>query len=224
MEAFATDIETGRTIHISNALKSKDYICKVCGTQLFPIMGTVKKRHFRHKSLKEHQHRINGETRLHREAKRILEFFKLVELPDQLGPAELEYVQLEKSHMRGPHRIRPDVTARVGSKEIFIEIKVAHAVSEYKRDRLLAFNIDTIEIDLSMYVGRTTLSEHDLQMAVIFDARRTFVHRRGIHLFPRLTSRLYHFWNKLRGLLKPRRPMKLHDRDPDSGQSYWNFG
>lgn len=224
MDAFAIDTETGQTIHISNALKSKDYICKVCGTKLFPIMGTVKKAHFRHKSLKEHQHRINGETRLHRKAKRILEFFKLVQLPDQLGPVELEHVQLEKSHIRGPHRIRPDITARVGSKEIFIEIKVTHAVSEYKRERLLAFNIDTIEIDLSMYVGLTTLSDFELQMAVIFEAKRTFVHRRRIYLFPRLINRLYSFWNKLLSLLKPSRPMKLHDRDPDSGQSYWNFG
>lgn len=223
MEAFAIDVQTDKIIHISNASKNAKYICTVCKTQLFPVKGNFKRRHFRHKSVKEHQQRKNAETRLHREAKQILKFFELVDLPDELGPAELTFVQLEESHVRGSHRIRPDVSAFIGSKKIFIEIKVTHGVSEDKCVKLVALNIDTIEIDLSMYVGRETLSARELQMAVVFDAPRKYVHRCGFHFFSHLMSRWCQFWSSLLGLIERRRTMKLVSRDPDSGQSFWDF-
>jgi hypothetical protein len=139
--------------------------CPVCGGALVAKKGERKVHHFAHASGADCE--AAYETALHKAAKELLLEHRRIALPaveirfDQRRPIllkaastyELDGVELE-TRFGGTV---PDVTASVGGKPLFIEIRVTHAVDEVKLAKIKAQDVSTVEVDLSNVDRNTSL-------------------------------------------------------------------
>lgn len=130
--------------------------CPACGEPLIARKGPRKAHHFAHTSGTACSEAV--ETALHLAAKDILAASQKIVLPRvpiaitshswTLSPGglfRLDDVQLE--HRVGS--VIPDVLALVRGHPLLIEIRVAHAVEDRKKQRILDLGISAVEIDLS---------------------------------------------------------------------------
>ena len=132
--------------------------CAGCGGALVARKGAVREHHFAHHDAEPCRHAV--ETALHLAAKSILEQELVITLPAlrvtfdsykddiELEPAtrhELESVRLEQR----VDDLVPDVIARIGGHDLWVEVFVTHRVDESKRRKMRERGVSGIEIDLS---------------------------------------------------------------------------
>ena len=138
--------------------------CPACGDVLVAKKGRCRRHHFAHHGEVECPWAV--ETALHLAAKQILARRRAIVLPAvhlgdgvrdgegdaPRGPAlaaarrvTLDTVRLE----RRLGEVVPDVIAWVAGRDLYIEVRVTHAVDEAKRAKVAARGVSTVEIDLS---------------------------------------------------------------------------
>ncbi len=125
---------SGEPVHIQNARNGLKCNCRCekCGIRFQAIQGPENEWHFRHTNSDIH---CDGapETMKHLLAKQILFQFKKIALKDK-GIIEFINPILEKSY----GKIRPDVTANLNEKNLFLEVIVTHPLSKENRDFYVA--------------------------------------------------------------------------------------
>ena len=183
---LAYGLREGELVHVS-AVESGlrcGCLCAGCGEALVARKGAVRDHHFPHHGAEPCRHAV--ETALHLAAKSILEQELVITLPAlrvtfnshksdiELEPAtryELESVRLEQR----VDDLVPDVIARIGGHDLWVEVFVTHWVDEGKRRKMRERGVSGIEIDLSG-AGRD-LSWEALRLRVVEGVE----HKRWLH-------------------------------------------
>ncbi|WP_281243158.1 competence protein CoiA family protein [Gemmobacter aquatilis] len=179
----------GDLIHIRDARQGKtDLTCPDCGMALIAKKGAIRVHHFAHSNGEECV--AAGETALHREAKNVL-----IATPELLLPKLMVRGKqcLEKRIVR-LHSIeietweggfRPDLRATMSIGEVtrilFIEIRVTHAVDEFKLEKVRNAGHSMIEIDLASINREVTRSA--LSNLLRKTAPREWLHHRKTEEF-----------------------------------------
>ena len=154
-------VRDGRCISIDDVPSGLacNCVCAKCGKALVAKKGLVRAHHFAHNV--DAGCKGAGESALHLAAKQILEEGRLWLPSQQLVVADSVDVEVARG------KVRPDVVIVVGGRELLVEIKVTHAVSDEKRDRIRAMGLACVEIDLSSVRRDVTL--RDLAPMVVGD-------------------------------------------------------
>lgn len=142
-------------------------ICPDCKSPLIARNGGKKNiHHFAH---------INtstcnaGETILHLLAKDIFKEYNNIQLPKvSYGDNHIQdeqifyYDDCLLEEKRGD--IIPDITLKGKEENLYIEIKVTHAIDEYKLNKIKELNIPVLEIDLSDYIVKMFDSDFNVTL------------------------------------------------------------
>lgn len=163
--------------------KGSGCTCPKCGRPLVAKNHCVEKtNHFAHAPGGDCGYQ--GESLLHRVAKEIIRKERRVTLPalvlnegwfDGLTLVATDTIDFDQVVIeRAQERIRPDVTAMKGTRTLFIEIAVTHAVDTAKRERLRQIGTAAIEISLRALHGRT-VSLGEVKKAVLFSSARKWL-------------------------------------------------
>ena len=151
-------IFNSRLIHIDNAKEGVLYLCPECKAELTIKRGDFRRHHFAHKSLTGCQG--NHESFLHKLAKRIIKESKGLVLPDFTNGKrniKSQYVRFDLILDEvGKGSTVVDLLAKVGNKELAIEIKFSHGVDEIKKHKFKSMKLAVLEIDLNGYNGLYT--------------------------------------------------------------------
>lgn len=150
-------------------------VCPACGAKLVARKGKVKAHHFAHNKTEGCEYGV--ESALHLAAKNLLEKKKEIVLPSLYVREEdsswnmvkvSEKTRVVIDEVRLEKRVSdfvPDIIARIGSKELLIEIAVTHFVDEEKEIKVRNNGVSMIEIDLSMLDDGFT--DEDLEDLVV---------------------------------------------------------
>lgn len=161
----------GEWIHIKDAesgLKC-NCVCPICGEAMVAKKGEITEHHFAHYTLSNCEY--NGETALHLISKDIISNAKRIKIPmvtlwdiedvDRIysfGDGCLfkeTYVSVDsvfcekRINIKDRIYIVPDILIVSNNVKLIIEIKVTHAISNYKKELIKDLNISTIEIVLN---------------------------------------------------------------------------
>lgn len=180
-------LSSGRLVGVSEVDRGLacGCFCPQCGQPLIAKKGDILVHHFAHQSDAECKGAV--ESALHKMSKQILADRRQVRIPDAIaiygttkrwlsGPRTYvaEMARLEPSF----GGIRPDVFFEGGGVPLAIEVCVTHPVPETKRQLLTAQLFDSIEIDMSRWIGCE--NTETLAAAVIWTAPREWLHHDGI--------------------------------------------
>lgn len=134
--------------------------CPACGNALVAKRGRCNRHHFAHHRELDCPHA--AETALHLAAKQILARRREIALPAvhlgdgaadaPRGPRLAEAARVTLDAVRLECRageVVPDVIGWVAERDLYIEVRVTHAVDEVKRDKVAGRGVSTVEIDLS---------------------------------------------------------------------------
>ena len=140
---FAEDKSTGNIVHVSEVLRGNtcDCICIECGSELQARKGDARRHHFKHITGTE----CDGETILHKLAKKILITNRQLALPNQDGYFKYADV-IEECKLES---IRPDIILVTEADKLLIEIAVTSFITEEKLEKIKTLNYNVVEIDLS---------------------------------------------------------------------------
>lgn len=144
-------------------------ICPSCGEPLVAKKGAKRMHHFAHYS--GHSCAYGYETSLHIAAKEIISKANrmmlpavYIQFPNSSKASELyceakeiavERVVLEQRFQD----VIPDVVIYTGGKQLFLEVRVTHAIDNVKLEKLKQSDSSTIEIDLSKKAHSISLEE-----------------------------------------------------------------
>ncbi|WP_137819139.1 competence protein CoiA family protein [Pseudomonas sp. 2FG] len=162
-------LKDGALLHVLEVLNGKacGCVCPACSESLIAV-NNVRKRipHFRHSSGAECA--SGYETAIHMAAKDVLlrrltlglpEYSELLQLatsdnrhlqknvylPSKVITADRAYPEVSQAQ----GSFKPDVIFEVGDHQLFIEIRVTHAVDDEKKTKIRNHGVSVIEIDLS---------------------------------------------------------------------------
>ncbi|CAM3781104.1 competence protein CoiA family protein [Vreelandella rituensis] len=199
-------LRDGRAIHISEVPVGKnglrcECVCPACGHQLLAKMGPKVSHYFAHYI--DSNCVTAAETGIHLRAKELLQDRKRFRLPEKEvtvrrhhedshvstasflvkdgTPACFDRVDLEQPE----DGFQPDVTGYIGTRKLFIEIRVTHAVDSEKRDRIKAAGASCVEVDLSKLDRFATPSEIETHLDNTLNSTWIF-HAREISLLNQL--------------------------------------
>lgn len=150
--------EDGRLLHVDSVPNGLACGCRCpgCGAMLVAKNnGETVASHFAHASGSA----CTGahESELHLLAKEIIGCERRIMLPAYGtvyagGLIEFDRVEVEQRHE--PSSLRPDLCGLNGSRRLWIEIRVTHAIGAEKRELIRKNGIACVEIDLSDYADR----------------------------------------------------------------------
>ncbi len=173
-------IKDGQLVHISAVASglSCECSCPSCGSRLEAKKGKIKLHHFSHYDTEECK--AGYETSLHLLAKSVLSECKSMLLPEvylfdsdpswriaESKTIVFDSVEIETSQ----GNLVPDIMGCIGSKKLYIEIRVAHAVDDRKRDKIVEKKVSCVEIDLSRFDKEIT--QEDLLGFITSDSSRS---------------------------------------------------
>lgn len=143
LNVFAKNKSTDTVVHVSEVLRGNacDCICIECGNGLQARKGNARRHHFKHITGTE----CDGETILHKLAKKILVNNRQLALPSQEG--YFQYAEVNEEYKLGG--IRPDIILATADDKLLVEIAVTSFVTEEKLKKIRAHNYNAVEIDLS---------------------------------------------------------------------------
>lgn len=143
LNVFAEDKSTGNVVHVSEVLRGNacDCICIECGNELQARKGKARRHHFKHITGTE----CDGETILHKLAKKILSNNRQLALPNQADYFKYTEV-IEECKLEG---IRPDIILVTSSDKVLVEIAVTSFITDEKLEKIKTLNYNAFEIDLS---------------------------------------------------------------------------
>jgi hypothetical protein len=139
---YALEQSTGKPVYVNDVKKGKacDCFCEKCNSQVEAVQGQRNQWHFRH--VKESGCPGSQETAIHRLAKQIIiENFEMA-IPDEL----LMYADANQEQIF--QTIRPDIIAVSNDNNVFIEVRVTHAIEESTELFYTNGKHNCIEIDL----------------------------------------------------------------------------
>lgn len=179
-------------------------ICPNCGGKLIAKKGSHREHHFAHYDSADCKK--GSETALHIMAKEIIYESKCLYVP-YIPHSEYDFhnrgsvvmfneAELEKQLCSD---LRSDVLLKIGDKFLNVEIKVNHAVDEYKLIKLFNNGIPTIEIDLSEYMDSFT--EKKISDVILKGNKTTLLYSpkaKGVY-----AKRILGEWKKILGKNKP---------------------
>jgi hypothetical protein len=143
LNVFAEDKSTGNIVHVSEVLRGNacDCICIKCGNELQARKGEARRHHFKHITDAE----CDGETILHKLAKKILSNNRQLALPNQ--DDYFKYAEVIEECKLGS--IRPDIILVTSSDKVLVEIAVTSFITDEKLEKIKAQNYSAVEVDLS---------------------------------------------------------------------------
>ena len=143
LNVFAEDKATGDVVHVSEVLRGNacDCICIECGYELQARKGDARRHHFKHITGTE----CDGETILHKLAKKILSNNRQLALPNQNDYFQYDEV-IEECKLGS---IRPDIILVTSSDQVLVEIAVTSFITDEKLEKIKAQNYSAVEVDLS---------------------------------------------------------------------------
>lgn len=143
LNVFAEDRSTGNVVHVSEVLRGNacDCICIECGNELQARKGKARRHHFKHITGSE----CDGETILHKLAKKILSNNRQLALPNQADYFKYTEV-IEECKLEG---IRPDIILVTLSDKVLVEIAVTSFINDEKLEKIKAQSYNAVEVDLS---------------------------------------------------------------------------
>jgi hypothetical protein len=145
--------------YVENGLKS-NCICLSCQSKLIARnQGHKRIHHFAHAN--GMMCKFGNETSLHYQAKTIIENAQYINMPKIRYSLDCEnensYDRLDIIHVKLEHKIHniiPDIiVVDKNNQTICIEIKVHHEVSQEKLNIIKKLKLNTIEVDLSKFIG-----------------------------------------------------------------------
>ena len=160
-------------------------VCPNCKKPLVARKGHIRVHHFAH-APSVTPCKGGAETALHRMAKQILAEADAIVLPamtiwepGEVAPAQSqrcranvcprEAMPIQSRRIESTEDLhRPDVVISNGVKEVWIEVRVAHRVSEAKQDALREKGTACLEIDIRNF-GSALLDEDELRYMLIED-------------------------------------------------------
>ena len=161
-------IKNNELIHISDVVSGIkcECFCPSCSGVLIARKGLKRSHHFSHYTDRECAY--GYETALHLAAKEILLKSKRIWLPEVFAfedehnkkivskdlNIEIDNVTLEKKL----DNFIPDIIIEVKGKKFIVEIAVTHPIDKKKLEKIKAYNISTLEINLSR-IGREITAE-----------------------------------------------------------------
>ncbi|MCW3124173.1 MAG: hypothetical protein JWQ38_3665 [Flavipsychrobacter sp.] len=143
LNVFAEDKSTGNIVHVSEVLRGNacDCICIECGNELQARKGEARRHHFKHITGTE----CDGETILHKLAKKILVNNRQLALPNQEGYFQYAEV-IEECKLES---IRPDIILVTTTDKVLIEIAVTSFITEEKLAKIQGQSYNAVEVDFS---------------------------------------------------------------------------
>ncbi|GAB1623766.1 hypothetical protein AAOGI_38160 [Agarivorans albus] len=153
-------LRDGELVHISQVESGDSHgcICSACSKALVAKKGVKREHHFAHKAGDSCEYAV--ETALHYAAKEVLDRRKKICLPATFITfnSNREHLKISDEKVcaigslkieQGISGIVPDLIAKVGNRELLIEIFVTHKVDSQKRQKIKELGLSAIEIDLS---------------------------------------------------------------------------
>lgn len=191
------DRSTGRLIHIAEAVRGKacDCVCSSCDRPLIARKGSIRHSFAHYPQDIRRSCMSAGETMLHRYAKELLEREKYILRPrlvatDNLGELTIKemgnvhFDRVELETRQG--NVIPDVVCYLGTRKLYVEFRVTHAVDDEKRLKLRSHDASVLEIDLSDYRDRTL---GELDAAILVEAPRKMIQSQLLDRAPELLAR-----------------------------------
>lgn len=133
-------------------------VCPRCSSPLVARKATRREHHFAHHA--SDSCRYATETALHLAAKDILDRLRVIRLPavriefksnrsaHEIAPAQMYEIDSVRIEQRVDGLV-PDLIARIGNRDLFIEVYVTHPVDSNKLQRIRDLRVSAVEIDLS---------------------------------------------------------------------------
>ncbi|MCZ7861313.1 hypothetical protein O9X98_07805 [Agrobacterium salinitolerans] len=193
MMKVAEHREPRQPIHITAAERGLKCNCQcpVCGRALVARKGSRRHSFAHHPEDVQRSCAAAGETLLHRFSKEILAREGYILRPamtahDELGPLELKpagkvaFDRVELEPRQGD--VVPDVVCYLGTRRLFVEFKVTHAVDDAKLSKLREHEASVIEIDLS---GYRDCQLADLSLVILEQAPRVMLQSEILDRAPR---------------------------------------
>ena len=165
-------IKNNSLVHVSSVPSGLacECTCPSCGGQLVAKKGISQIHHFAHYDVEECK--AGYETSLHLLAKSIISEYKTVLIPAvYLVGSDPRWKIAHEKHVLfdevvleiSQGNMIPDIIGSIGDKQLYIEIRVSHAVDEVKKTKIIERGVSCVEIDLSGYDGeinRETLANY----------------------------------------------------------------